>query len=100
MEAAVPSSAGGWSVAQERPRRLPESPLTIALALVLVGAPAASVTAADWADHLAWLAVFAGAGVLLALYLARRGVPVGWAHAAGRAGQRLRAVGGAGPPHR
>ncbi len=85
MEAAVPSPAGGWPVAQERPRRLPESPLTIALALVLVGAPAASVTAADWADHLAWLAVFAGAGVLLALYLARRGVPAGWAHAAGLA---------------
>src|SRR5918997_1886137 len=48
-----------------------ESPITIALVLLLVGAPAVSVTAADWADHLDGLGVFAAAGVLFALFLSR-----------------------------
>src|SRR3954468_10880664 len=63
-----------------------ESPTTIALVLLLVGAPAASVTAADWADYLTWLPVFATAGVLFALYLSRRRLAAPWAHTVGLAG--------------
>src|SRR5581483_3631922 len=57
-----------------------ESPSTIALVLLLVGAPAASVTAADWADYLGWLPIFAAGGVLFALFLSRRRLPAPVAH--------------------
>jgi len=48
-----------------------ESPVTVALVLLLVCAPAVSVTAADWADHLEPLGFYAAAGVLFALLLSR-----------------------------
>jgi hypothetical protein len=85
MQSALPPSARAWSAGSTAGRAAAESPITIALALLLAGAPAASVTAADWADHLTWLPVFATAGVLFALYLHHRRLSAPWAHTVGLA---------------
>jgi len=86
METTIAARADAWSGARSGARyRGADSPITIALALLLAGAPAASVTAADWADFLSWLPVFAAAGVLFALYLSRRRLSAPWAHTVGLA---------------
>jgi transglutaminase-like putative cysteine protease len=77
------SREGGGAALLESTAEQPlagESPTTIALVLLLVGAPAASVTAADWADYLGWLPVFGAGGVLFALFLSRRKLPAPVAH--------------------
>ncbi len=73
-------SAPRWDEQEARRAVAGESPSTIALVLLLVGAPAASVTAADWADYLGWLPIFAAGGVLFALFLSRRRLPAPVAH--------------------
>ena len=57
-----------------------ESPVTIALVLLLACTPAVSVTAAGWADRLELLGFFAAAGVLFALLLSRLIRPAALAH--------------------
>ncbi len=73
------ASATGWRDDTSR-SAAGESPTTIALVLLLVGVPAASVTAADWADYLGWLPIFAAGGALFALFLSRRRLPAPAAH--------------------
>ena len=85
MQTTLTPNAEWAPEAPARRTRRAESPVTIALALVLAGAPAASVTAADWADNLTWLPVFASAGVLFALYLNQRRLSAPWAHTVGLA---------------
>jgi transglutaminase-like putative cysteine protease len=77
LVATAPRVPVGRSAAQ----RGGESRVTVVLVLTLVAAPALSVSAADWADHLSWLPVFAGAGVLFALLLSGRRTPAPMAHA-------------------
>jgi transglutaminase-like putative cysteine protease len=90
MQTTIPARPGQWAPAgAPETYRMAESPITIALALLLAGAPAASVTAADWADYLTWLPVFATAGVLFALYLSRRRLSAPWAHTVGLAAGSL-----------
>ncbi|HEY7063274.1 MAG TPA: transglutaminaseTgpA domain-containing protein [Chloroflexota bacterium] len=86
MQSTISARPGDWG-AHDAPAsyRSAESPITIALALLLAGAPAASVTAADWADFLTWLPIFATAGVLFALYLSRRRLSAPMAHTVGLA---------------
>ncbi|HZU08168.1 MAG TPA: DUF3488 and transglutaminase-like domain-containing protein [Chloroflexota bacterium] len=55
------------------------------LTLLLAVVPAASVTAADWSDHLGWLPLFAAGGVLCAIYLSTRRLTAPLAHGAGLA---------------
>src|SRR5262249_32399745 len=76
LVATAPRAPIGGSAAQ----RGGESRVTAVLVLTLVAAPALSVSAADWADHLSWLPVFAGAGVLFALLLSARRTPAPMAH--------------------
>lgn len=57
--------------AQQRAATGRESPLTVGLVLLLACAPAVSVTAAEWAEHLEPLGFYAAAGVLFALLLSR-----------------------------
>ncbi len=86
MQGTIPAPSESLAAAERGAApRATESPITIALALLLAGAPAASVTAADWADYLTWLPVFATAGVLFALYLSRRRLSAPWAHTVGLA---------------
>jgi transglutaminase-like putative cysteine protease len=90
MQTTIPNVSPDWAASERgRAESAAESPITIALALLLAGAPAASVTAADWADYLTWLPVFAAAGVLFALYLSRRRLSAPWAHTVGLAAGSL-----------
>src|SRR3982751_1329426 len=86
MQSTLTSRPGEWAHGDTSAGyRAPESPITIALALLLAGAPAASVTADAWADFLTWLPIFATAGVLFALYLSRRRLSAPMAHTVGLA---------------